>query len=203
MEMMNIQPVECVSSAVQLEMCVHCTVCALLCVCWLLTIQIAPSFKVQWLTDRWMIDSRRTGICRVRVWNFLVCVWLCLCCVKWNGQQAFWVAQGTSPSDWSDKGRGGVERRTRIDPMMNDQGEAADVMKWARRVCLSFLFPLIHLALWYVCCISALLHHRQPIIVTESQNDVELNKPWKLFFFLVQCIWLSLHSSATRGHTYT
>lgn len=42
------------------------------------------------------------------------------------------------------------ERRERddgIDPVMNEQGEAADEMKCVRPVCVSFLFSLIHSAL--------------------------------------------------------
>jgi len=181
--MMNIQRTECARSAVQLGMCMYSTVRMPPCLCRLVTFQIAQSFKVQLLTDRWMMDRTWTKVCGVCVWNLsaCMCVRLCLCCMKWNGQWAFWVARGTLPSDWSDKGRGGVERGTRIDPMMNDQREAADVMKCVRLVCFSFLFSLIHLAL-DMFVVYQLCYIRSPIIAIENQHDGWLNEPWMFFF---------------------
>lgn len=179
MMMMNIQHVACVMSAAQLEMsvCVYSTewVCA-----GLEAVQIEQSFKVQWLTVRWVMEKGSTDICGVgvciRIYVPLpVCACLCLCCVKWNEQQRFRVAQGTWPSDWSDKGRAGQEGGMGIGPVMNEECEATDEVKHIRFVCISFLFSLIESPLWHVCCVSALLHHRHPNIISESKNDGKFN----------------------------
>lgn len=104
-----------------------------------------------------------------------VCACLCLWCVKWNERQRFRVAQGTWPSYWSDKGRAGQEGGMGIGPVMNEECEATDKVKHIRFVCISFLFSLIDSPLWYVCCLSALLHHRHPSIISESKNDGKFN----------------------------
>lgn len=75
-------------------------------------VQIARSFKVQWLTDRWMTDRERV----------------------WNGCE---VKQGSGPTEWQEAHCQVIEAikveegggRLRIEPVINEQEEAADVMK--------------------------------------------------------------------------